>query len=217
MKILAVEDDPVALAILEDALLMLGHEVITASNGAEAWSCLVNKDSRVVVCDWKMPELDGLGLCRRVRFKPGDYTYFILLTGAEATGTNRENAMQAGVDDFLSKPVDVDELKMRLHVAERILHYTSQIQKLESLIPICSYCKNIRDDQNYWQRIENYISERTGAGFSHSVCPDCYQKHVIPEFQELGIKDFPKKLKTHQVVRVENGRVIKPDENQSDV
>lgn len=215
MKILAVEDDPVALTILEDALLMLGHEVITASNGAEAWRSLSESGCRVVVCDWNMPELDGLGLCRRVRFRPGDYVYFILLTGAEATSKNRDNAMDAGVDDFLSKPVDVDEIKMRLHVAERILQYTTQIQKLEALIPICSYCKNIRDDRNYWQRIENYIAERTGAGFSHSVCPDCYQKHVIPEFEALGIKDYPPELKTHKSVRVEGGRAIIPDENQS--
>jgi len=215
MKILAVEDDPVALAILEDALLMLDHEVITASNGAEAWDALKNTGCRVIVCDWNMPELDGLGLCRRVRFRPGEYTYFILLTGAEATSKNRDNAMEAGVDDFLSKPVDVDELKMRLHVAERILVYTTQIQKLEALIPICSYCKNIRDDQNYWQRIESYISERTGAGFSHSVCPDCYQKHVIPEFEELGIKNYPQQLDKHKVIKIEGTKAIIRDENQS--
>lgn len=216
MKILAVEDDPVALTILEDALLMLGHEAITASNGVEAWDSLHKSGCRIVVCDWSMPKLDGLGLCRRVRFQPGDYVYFILLTGAEATGKNRDSAMEAGVDDFLSKPVDVDELKMRLYVAERILQYTTQIQKLESLIPICSYCKNVRDDQRYWQRIENYIAERTGAGFSHSVCPDCYQTRVIPEFRAMGIKDFPPQLKTHQAIRIENGRAVIRDENQSD-
>lgn len=215
MKILAVEDDPVALAILEDALLMLGHEVVTASNGAEAWNQLQKSGCRVVVCDWNMPKVDGLALCRRVRFQPGDYIYFILLTGAEGTSANRDNAMEAGVDDFLSKPVDVEEIKMRLHVAERILQYTTQIQKLEALIPICSYCKNIRDDQNYWQRIESYIAERTGAGFSHSVCPDCYQKHVVPQFEELGIKNYTLPPKTPQATKVEGDRVIKPGENRS--
>ncbi|MFT3870869.1 MAG: response regulator [Nibricoccus sp.] len=217
MKIIAVEDDPVALAILEDALLMLGHEVITASNGAEAWDQLHESGCRVVVCDWSMPKVDGLDLCRRVRFRPGDYIYFILLTGAEATSANRDNAMEAGVDDFLSKPVDVEELKMRLHVAERILQYTTQIQKLEALIPICSYCKNIRDDQNYWQRIESYIAERTGAGFSHSICPDCYQTHVIPQFEQLGIKNYTIPTNSPKAAKVESARVLKPDENRSGV
>lgn len=213
MKILAVEDDPVALAVLEDSLLSLGHEVVTAEDGEAAWKLLNELHCRVIVCDWTMPRLDGLGLCRRIRFRPGDYVYFILLTGAEATSKNRENAMEAGVDDFLSKPVDLEELKMRLYVAARILQYTTQIQRLESLIPICSYCKNVRDDQSYWQRIENYIAERTGAGFSHSVCPECYRKHVIPQFEAMGIKDYPAELKTHQAIKVEGGRVIIPGEN----
>lgn len=214
MKILAVEDDPVALTILEDALLMLGHEVVIASNGAEAWQKIIEHGCRVVVCDWNMPELDGLSLCRRVRFQPCDYIYFILLTGAEATSRNRENAIDAGVDDFLSKPVDVEEIKMRLHVAERILQYTTQIQKLEALIPICSYCKNIRDDQNYWQRIENYIAERTGAGFSHSVCPDCYQKHVVPQFEELGIKNYTLPPKTPRATKIEGSPPASPNEDR---
>jgi len=194
MKILAVEDDPVAQAVLEETLTSLGHEVIHASDGEEAWLLLQKHQCRAVVCDWNMPELDGLGLCRRIRSHPGDYIYFILLTGAEASDKHREDAMKAEVDDFLSKPVDREDLKMRLHVASRILQYTTHIQKLEALIPICSYCKNVRDDQSYWKRIENYIAEKTGADCSHSVCPDCYKKHVIPQFDALGIKNYPIEL-----------------------
>jgi hypothetical protein len=74
---------------------------------------------------------------------------------------------------------------MRLRVAERILRYTTQVRQLEELLPICSYCKKIRDDHNYWQQIEGYINERTGSEFSHSVCPDCYQRVVLPELNQL--------------------------------
>ena len=195
MKILAVEDDPVAFAVLEDTLKSLGHEVVPASNGEAAWTLLHEQNCRMVVCDWTMPKLDGLELCRRIRTHPGDYIYFILLTGNVASNRNRDHAMAAGVDDFLSKPVDLEDLKIRLHVAQRILQYTTHIQQLESLIPICSYCKNVRDDKSYWKRIENYLAEKTGASCSHSVCPECYQKHVVPQFEELGIKNYPTELK----------------------
>ncbi len=194
MKIIAVEDDPVALIVLEDTLKSLGHEVVLAQEGEVAWAKLQAQDCRVVVCDWNMPKLDGLGLCQRIRAQPGNYVYFILLTSNEATTAHRDRAMEAGVDDFLSKPVDREDLKVRLHVANRILQYTTHIQTLESLIPICSYCKNVRDDQSYWKRIENYLSELTGASCSHSVCPDCYKKYVIPQFEELGIKTYPADL-----------------------
>ncbi|MFT3781022.1 MAG: response regulator [Nibricoccus sp.] len=217
MKILVAEDDSVALTILEDSLRLFGHVVVVANDGEEAWAALQDIGIRLVVCDWTMPKLDGLELCRRVRFRPADYVYFVLLTGAEATSANRDKAMAAGVDDFLSKPVDIDELKMRVHVAQRILQYTTQIQKLESLIPICGYCKNVRDDQSYWQKIETYIAERTGAGFSHSICPDCYKKHIIPQYEELGIKDYPREITTHQTIRVQGGRVMPPDGNRSGV
>jgi len=196
MKILAVDDDPVALTVLEDTLKSLGHEVIVAQDGEAGWMLRQAHEYRVVVCDWSMPKLDGLGLCKRIRAHPGDYVYFILLTSAEATTAHRDHAMSAGVDDFLSKPVDREDLKIRLHVADRILQYTTHIQQLESLIPICSYCKNVRDDQSYWKRIETYLAEKTGAGCSHSVCPDCYKKYVIPEFEALGIKNYPAELKS---------------------
>jgi DNA-binding response OmpR family regulator len=198
MKILAVEDDPVALTVLEDTLKSLGHEVVVANDGESGWKLLQAQGCRVVVSDWSMPKLDGLGLCQRIRTQPGDYVYFILLTSAEATTAHRDHAMSAGVDDFLSKPVDREDLKIRLHVADRILQYTTHIQQLESLIPICSYCKGVRKDASYWQRIETYLAEKTGADCSHSVCPDCYKKHVIPEFEAMGIKNYPAELKSRQ-------------------
>jgi DNA-binding response OmpR family regulator len=205
MKMLAVEDDPVALTVLEDILISLGHEVILASDGESAWKLLHEHNCRMIVCDWNMPVLDGLGLCKRIRSQPGDYVYFILLTSAEATTQHRDSAMGAGVDDFLTKPVDLEDIKMRLHVAQRILQYTTHIQRLEALIPICSYCKNVRDDQSYWKRIENYLAEKTGADCSHSVCPDCYKKYVVPQFEALGITNYPSELKSQppQARRVE--------------
>jgi DNA-binding response OmpR family regulator len=186
VKILAVEDDAVARAVLRQALRRLGHDVLEARDGAAAWELLQTESVRVVVSDWMMPNLDGLELCRRVRARTdAEYTYFILLTSRDATEENQTAAADAGVDDFLTKPLDLSELWTRLRVAERILKYTTQVRQLEEMLPICSYCKKIRDDQNYWQQLEGYISERTGSDFSHSVCPDCYKQVVVPQLEEF--------------------------------
>jgi len=98
------------------------------------------------------------------------------------------------VDDFLTKPLDMQELWMRLRVSERILKFTTQVRQLEAFLPICSYCKKVRDDQNYWQQIEGYINERTGSEFSHSICPDCYQRVIIPELEKLKIPQSKPKV-----------------------
>jgi phosphoserine phosphatase RsbU/P len=189
MKVLAVEDDNLSLSILRRSLERLGHEVIEARDGEEAWTQWLKEKPRVAVSDWRMPKLDGFNLCRRFRAQQGqDYVYFILITGTGASAHNRRAAAEAGVDDFLTKPVDLSALWMRLRVAERILKYTHQVHRLEEMMPMCSYCKKIRDDRNYWQQIESYINERTGTEISHSVCPDCYQRVVMPELARLKRK-----------------------------
>lgn len=201
MKILTVEDDLVARAVLRQALRRLGHEVVEAGDGGGAWEMLQsNADVRVVVSDWTMPNSDGLALCRQIRARMGaEYTYFVLLTSRDATEENQTAAADAGVDDFLTKPLDLPELWMRLRVAERILRYTTQVRQLEEMLPICSYCKKIRDDQNYWQQLEGYIKDRTGSDFSHSICPDCYQRVVVPELQQLkeSVRATPSVERTH--------------------
>lgn len=189
MKILAVEDDPVAQLVLEAALRSLGHEPVLASDGAEAWRHFAVAPPPLVISDWKMPEMDGLELCRRVRQMRGDYTYFILLTQQSASDENHQAALEAGVDDFLAKPVNVRELKMRLHVAARIREFIGQVRQLEAIVPICTYCRKVRSDERYWQEIEAYVHSRTGAAFSHGICPDCYEHRVVPMLKAEGIPD----------------------------
>lgn len=194
MKILAVEDDAVARAVLRKALQKLGHEVIGAKDGLEAWALMEAEPVRVIVSDWMMPNLSGLELCRKLRARAGaEYVYFILITANSADSANRIEAADAGVDDFLSKPLNVEELWMRLRVAERILQFATQVRQLEELLPICSYCKKIRDDQNYWQQMEGYINERTGSEFSHSVCPECVVRVVQPEIEKMKAERVAKK------------------------
>jgi len=186
VKILTVEDDAVARAVLRRALHKLGHEVVEANDGQEAWTRLEAEPVRVIVSDWMMPNLSGLELCQKLRARAdAEYVYFILITANSADSANRIAAADAGVDDFLSKPLNIEELWMRLRVAERILKFSTQVRQLEELLPICSYCKKIRDDQNYWQQMEGYINERTGSEFSHSVCPDCMTRVLQPEIEKM--------------------------------
>jgi len=187
-KVLIVENDPISRLYMEASLATLGMDSEVAETGEEALAILQKQQIRLVVCDWRMADLSGLDLCRRVRARQGEYVYFILYMPVDATKANEDAAIETGVDDFLQKPVNLRELRIRLHVARRILDCTEHIQKLESLIPICSYCKSVRDDEDYWQQIEKYVGERTGSAFTHSVCPECYARHVIPQFEAMNIK-----------------------------
>ena len=193
MKILIAEDDFVSVKVLQLTLEHEGHEVVVAGNGEEAWALYDADPVRVIVSDWMMPGMDGLELCQKVRSRPKtDYTYFILLT---AINTGRENlrlAMNAGVDDFLSKPLDREVISMRLRVADRILEYARQIRILKDLLPICMYCKRIRDDGDYWQQVESYIHAHTGSNFSHGICPDCFtQEFGSPPPSRAGLRITP--------------------------
>lgn len=190
MRILAIDDDPVAQLLLEAALKSLGHEVSISSGGVDAWERVESKPVRLVVSDWQMPTVDGLELCRRIRARSDrEYVYFILLTQHSATDENYQAALEAGVDDFLTKPINLRELKLRLHVAERILEYTKQVRELESILPICGYCKKIRDDRDYWQQIEGYLHARAGMVFSHGCCPDCFQTKMVPMLRSSGVPE----------------------------
>ena len=191
MKVLAIEDQPVAALQLMATLRALGHEAELAKDGASAWSRLAHGGYRVVVSDWRMPGLDGLDFCRMVREHGGDYVYFILISTTKITKESREAALAAGVDDFLAKPVDPDELGMRLHVAERIIGFATQVKKLESFLPMCGYCKKIRNDGQYWQQIEQYLSERSDTQISHGICPECYDVHIVPQLRQLGVAPRP--------------------------
>jgi DNA-binding response OmpR family regulator len=181
MKILLVEDDAVAREAYQAILAAQGHEVVTADNGRTAWDRWLLTRFRVIVADWLMPDMDGLELCRRIRARPPEaYTYIILVTVRSGRGNFLE-AMRAGVDDFISKPVDPEELVARLVAAERILGVREELFQLEGLLAICSYCRRLRDDAGNWISLERYIEVRSGTLLSHSICPDCYATHVEPE------------------------------------
>lgn len=188
MRILIAEDDGVSRVVLSTKLRELGHEVMEAHDGSEAWKMFSLEQPRIIITDWMMPGVDGGELCELVRAQvDGPYTYIIVLTSLTGKGSFLE-AMDAGADDFMSKPVDMDELTARLRVAERVLALQTQFQLMQSLLPVCMYCGKIRDkdadweDQSNWQDLETYVQKNTDVQFSHGICKSCFETEVDPQF-----------------------------------
>lgn len=200
MKILIAEDDPTSRRILQLSLAAAGHEVITTENGAAAWAVLKENDSpTLAILDWMMPDLDGLEVCRLIRQQtPAKPIYIILLT-AKAEKTDVVRGLEAGANDYIFKPFNREELNARVRVGETVVNLQqnlaarveelesalTQVKLLQGILPICSYCKNVRDDQNYWQQLETYISKYSEAQFSHSICPGCYESVVKSQLDEI--------------------------------
>ena len=195
-KILVAEDDRVSRRMLQGILTDWGFNVVPVCDGAEAWRILQENDApRLAIVDWLMPKMDGLEVCRHARTLANqDPLYLILLT----IKTNREDivaGLRAGADDYITKPFDLAELEARLQVGKRILELQSnlaarvreveaalsQVKEIEGLLPICVYCKKIRDDKNYWQQVETYVEAHSKANFSHGICPPCYESIVQPQ------------------------------------
>ncbi|MEO0248372.1 MAG: response regulator [candidate division WOR-3 bacterium] len=200
MKILIADDDAISRRVLEATLRKRGYEVIVSCDGTEAWKVLQSEEAPpLAILDWMMPGLDGIEVCRKVRevFSPTP-TYIILLT-ARGQKEDIVAGLEAGADDYITKPFDRGELLARVQVGERVVQLQrnladrvreledalSQVKQLQGLLPICSYCKKIRDDQDYWEQVEDYISKHTEVQFSHGICPDCYEQHVKPKLEQL--------------------------------
>jgi len=203
MKVLLIENDPIARLYMEASLATLGLVSEIAESVDEARRIMtVTRDIRLIVCDWMLPDQSGLEMCRWIRTRKMDYVYFIIYTPHDASKENEDAAIDAGVDDFLQKPVNLRELRIRLHVARRILDSAAHIRELQGLVPICSYCKSVRKDEDYWQRIEQYMAARTGSEFTHSVCPSCYDEHIIPQLESMNIVAPPKLPTRPRAVRI---------------
>ncbi|MGC8668043.1 MAG: diguanylate cyclase [Chthonomonadales bacterium] len=129
MKILVVEDDAVSQRILARMIEKLGHTPQIAPNGLAAWQLIQAEPCRIIISDWMMPEMDGLQLCRLVRSNIHDYYAYFILCTAKDHREDRLEGLQAGADDFLTKPLDPDELLARLGVAQRILKMQDDLRR----------------------------------------------------------------------------------------
>ena len=189
MKVLIVEDNAPTRRVLKTTIEALGYEVTAVEDGRKGFDEWSSGEFSIVVSDWMMPEMDGLSLCRAIRgMHRQRYTSFIMVTALGGQQNYRE-AMEAGVDDFMTKPFDEGQLQARLMVAERVATLHQHVSTLEGLLSICSYCKKIKEGDG-WKPLERYVSEHSDARFSHGVCPECFKKIVGPEMSRLGVEEL---------------------------
>jgi len=191
MRVLVADDDYATAEIIRRSLYRWGLDVLVAHDGTATWD-LVQRDPQIalIVLDWSMPGLDGLDVCRRIRADPRrEHLHILMLTAREAPA-DIVNGLDAGADDYLSKPFDPEVFRARIHVGLRILRLKerlaervseleaalAKVKQLRGLLPICSYCKQVRADDNYWEQVEQYVSQHSDLQFSHGVCPACYDR-----------------------------------------
>ena len=200
MRILIAEDDAVSRRLLETLLTRWGYEVVVAADGEEAWQHLQREDApHLAILDWMMPGMGGLEICQKVREVGHPSPVYLILLTARTGSENVVQGLETGANDYVTKPFHREELRARVQVGVRVVELQvslaqrvreleealANVKQLQGLLPICSYCKRIRDDHNYWQQVESYISEHSEAIFSHGICPECFEKFVKPELNKL--------------------------------
>jgi CheY-like chemotaxis protein len=209
MKVLIAEDEPDSRHLLKILVGKWGYEAVATRDGVEAWEALQQGDAPpLALLDIMMPRMDGLEVCRRAKENGTAVPVYIIMLTAKTLPKEIVSGLEAGADDYLTKPFDPQELRARIRVGERILELQknlamrvseledalSSVKQLQGLLPICSYCKKIRDDQNYWEQVDSYITKHSGAQFSHGICPDCYAQHITPDMEKLKSQRLEKKL-----------------------
>ena len=193
MRILIAEDDFTSRTVLAGVLKKEGYDVTATVNGAMAWDALQQTDApALVILDWVMPELNGLDVVRRIRALQTARPPYIIMLTIKGEKADIIAGLSAGANDYLAKPFDPGELHARVAVGRRMLEMQDtvaakveelrqaldEIRTLRGIVPICSYCKKIRDDEGYWNQVEKYVSDHTEAKFSHGICPACFEKEM---------------------------------------
>lgn len=200
MEVLIADDGLTIRRLLETYLKKWGYDVVSVSDGNQAWEELKNPDApRLVILDWLMPGLDGVEVCRKARQLPHGKLFYIIIFTSLEDKKNLVAALDAGADDFIIKNFDREELKARIKVGERVVRLKSEladrvreleatvahVKLLQGILPVCMYCHKIRDDQEVWQRMDQYLARHTDAMISHGMCPECYEKQ-FPDFYKTS-------------------------------
>jgi sigma-B regulation protein RsbU (phosphoserine phosphatase) len=198
MKILIADDDLFYRRLLETTVRQWDYEPITVCDGAAAWEVLAGPHApALAILDWELPHCEGPELCRKARALDQARPLYAMVLTSRSDPADVIAGLKAGADDFLTKPFDRDELYARLQVGTRVVQLQQsladkvrqledvmlRVKHLQGLLPICCYCKSIRDDQNYWRQVEHYLTDHSNARFSHGICPKCFKDVVEPEIR----------------------------------
>lgn len=188
LRALVADDDGVTAMVLAASLRTWRFDVTVVHDGEAAWREIEgNAPPSLAILDWMMPGIDGITLCGRIRGREEARAMYVILLTSRDSRDDRLAGLAAGADEYLVKPFDAHELRARVQTGVRVLtlqqHLVGKIAALEEalanvrqlrgLLPICSYCKRIRNDGDYWQQLETYITAHSDAQFSHGICPSC--------------------------------------------
>ncbi|MFU8768199.1 MAG: response regulator [Desulfotignum sp.] len=164
--VLAVDDNPQNLQFLGKLLSDNGYEVAVAQSGQQALNFIRKNEPALILLDIMMPEMDGYTVCEKIKADLSTRHIPVIFLTAKTDTSDVVRGFEAGGVDYVTKPFNSAELLARVqtHVEVRILR---------GLLPICSRCKKIRDDQGFWERVESYFEAHSQVTFTHSICPDC--------------------------------------------
>lgn len=180
-SILLVDDEEIILNALARELRENNYDVTLARNGEEAVGFIGCRKFELIVTDLSMPGLDGIQVLKEAK-RRAPVTGVIILTGY-GDMTSAIDALRLGADDYLLKPCEADELIIRIQRCLERQESLRKIQLYENILPVCVYCKSIRDDSGTepgtgkWLRMEEYLHTKSGVDLSHGICPACYHEH----------------------------------------
>jgi len=190
---LIAEDESITRLTLHHALQGWGYEVIAVGQGDLALEQLLKPDGpRLALLDWEMPQLSGLDVCQKARELAADQQPYLILLTSRNHPDDIATGLRSGANDYLTKPFHKIELEARLSVGRRTVELQShladrvreletalaQVKRLRGMLPICAWCKKVRNDQNYWLQVEEYICQHADVTFSHGICPMCMVREL---------------------------------------
>lgn len=190
-KILIVDDTPANIETLNETLEN-DFDIYFAMDGNDALQKVQLLEPDLILLDIMMPVMDGFEVCRKLKENKQFRDIPVIFITALDQPEDESKGLVLGAADYVTKPFNPDLVLLRVHnhlklkkqrdtlelrtlELEKIL---SEIKVLQGIIPICAYCKNIRDDQGYWNKVEKYVSDHTEAKFSHGICPICFEKEI---------------------------------------
>lgn len=193
--VLIVDDISENLQVLGNLLKELNCRIAFATGGKQALSMLDDLSPDLILLDILMPDMNGLDVCRRLKSKESTKNIPVIFLTAKDDQEDVINGLRAGAVDYVTKPFNADELRARVSthlelklardeqesLIQQLRQALEEVKNLSGLLPICSYCKKIRNDDGYWQKVEQYLSAHSKAQFSHSICPDCLEKYFPPD------------------------------------
>ena len=192
MRVLIAEDDADSFELLATLLNSFGHEIVGVDNGDDALKIMQRTDKPMLaILDRVMPGMSGVEVCRKLREQECDNPPYIILFTALSSEANIVEGLDAGADDYITKPFDFYELNARVGAGQRIIKLqaslSSRVKELEDalghvktlqgILPICMHCHSIRNNQESWQQLDDYLSQHTDAKLSHGVREKCLKEH----------------------------------------